>query len=233
MGLSLLKKNASVTEEVPPSDIFQSADRLMEDEVNKFQQKLARAIVVFLELLHLLIARNRDLLLNVIQERRKETPAVVPLTQPIVRAQTAMAQTAFSANPRSLMRPSSFDGTEGRERLSRSVTEHGLRSRHTGGDDRSRSHADDQSYSATSLAGGAGNVRTDSAIAVQSELQRAFISLTKALYPGIHGIMGQSETPKWLKQCCQENYFSLGTYRQTRIRTFSCALVVFVSSHLP
>jgi hypothetical protein len=27
----------------------------------------------------------------------------------------------------------------------------------------------------------------------------------------------QGETPRWLKQCTQDNYFSLGTYKQTRI----------------
>ena len=232
IGLSLLKKNASVAEDAP-SDIFQSSDRLTEDEVNKFQQKLARTIVVFLELLHLLIARNRDLLLNVIQERRKESSAaaaaaVPPPTQPIARAQTATA--AFSANPRGLMRPSSFpDQDSTRDRFSQSVTGEALRSRHTTGEDRPRSHdrsrsyVDDQSYSGGSLGGGGGNVRTDSAIAVQSELQRAFISLTKALYPGISGIM-QGESPRWLRVCCQENYFSLGTYRQTKI----CKLGIFV-----
>ena len=225
IGLSLLKKNASVAEDAP-SDIFQSSDRLTEDEVNKFQHKLARTIVVFLELLHLLIARNRDLLLNVIQERRKESSAaaaaaaaVPPPTKPVARAQTAMTAPAFSPNPRSLMRPSSFSERDIREPL---------RTRHTTGENRSRGHgrsksyADDQSYSG-SLGGSAGNVRTDSAIAVQSELQRAFISLTKALYPGIVGIM-QGECPRWLKQCCQENYFSLGTYRQARIGKLKCSM---------
>lgn len=219
MGLSLLKKTSNVAE-VNHSDMFQSADRLMEDEVNKFQQKLARAIVIFLELLHLLIARNRDLLLNVIQERRKDTNShsVAPPTQPIARAQTASQVGA--PNPRSLMRHTSFDGVNVRDatrkRVSCSVIDGNMRNRNSA-DDYSRSHADDQSYSAASLAGGGGgNVRTDSAIAVQSELQRAFISLTKALYPGISGIM-QSDSPRWLKHCCQENYFSLGTYRQTQI----------------
>jgi hypothetical protein len=69
--------------------------------------------------------------------------------------------------------------------------------------------------SVASTTGGGPNDRTDSAIAVQSELQRAFISMSKVLYPllsvAVHG-----ETPRWLKLCGQDNYFSSGTYRQTR-----------------
>ena len=59
--------------------------------------------------------------------------------------------------------------------------------------------------------------RTDNAIAIQSELQRAFIGLSKDLHPMILGIM-RSETPSWLKKCCQENYFSSYAYRNAKIR---------------
>ena len=58
--------------------------------------------------------------------------------------------------------------------------------------------------------------RTGSAIAVQGELQRAFINMAKALYPKVQGIM-QSDTPRWFKQCAQDSYFSLGTYKQTKV----------------
>ena len=63
---------------------------------------------------------------------------------------------------------------------------------------------------------GGPNDRTDSAIAVQSELQRAFISMSKVLYPLLSATV-PGETPRWLKLCGQENYFSSGTYRQARI----------------
>lgn len=224
MGVSLLKKNGNAAMEDASSDMFLSADRLGEDEVKKFQNKLARSIIVFLELLHLLIARNRDLLLSVIQEKRKEIPAAVPPPPPpggISRAQSSiMAAPNFPSNPRSFSRLSSHDGSEAKfAGIARSVSEDPSRTRQPP-DDR-RSQGDDHSHAAASLASATGNVRTDSAIAVavQSELQRSFIQLTKTLYPGIAGIM-QSETPRWLKQCCLENYFSLGTYRQTRLRKF-------------
>merc|ERR1712032_1037381 len=58
--------------------------------------------------------------------------------------------------------------------------------------------------------------RTDNAIAVQSELQRSFLSMTKTLHPLISAVIS-SECPRWLKLCCQDSYFSSYTYRQTRI----------------
>jgi hypothetical protein len=77
---------------------------------------------------------------------------------------------------------------------------------------------------------GTDRFRTDSAIGIQRELQLAFISLAKDLYPMIHGIL-ESDTPRWLKQCCQDNYFSAYTYRQTKIRkyfqSFGALLCVF------
>lgn len=211
MGQALLKKSPRVAAEDLSSDLFQSADRLGEDEVVKYQSKLGRAIVVFLELLHLLIARNRDLLLNVIQERRKETPATAPFP-PSTTAGRSQSQTqgAYASGNRSFARAGSFDGSVDPKdpRIIRSISEEVMRNK-LSGDDRSRTGGsgggDDHSQSAASLAGGAG-MRCDSAIALQSELQRAFIALTKNLYPGISLIM-QSETPRWLKQCCQENYF--------------------------
>ena len=59
--------------------------------------------------------------------------------------------------------------------------------------------------------------RTDKAMAVQRELQIAFVKLTKDLHPPILSVI-RSETPKWMKQmCCQADYFSSNNYRQTRI----------------
>ncbi|CAB9509212.1 expressed unknown protein [Seminavis robusta] len=214
MGMFLLKKNVA---EEDSSDFFQNSDRLTDEEVKRHQSKLSRTIVVFLELLHLLIARNRDLLLNLIQERRKEPIPPPPPTHAPVRSQTAHAATSGfsgSVNPRNLVRLGSQDGSEPRTGFSRSVTVEAMRGnvRH---DDRST--VEDQPYAGSaSLAGATANVRSDAAIAVQSELQRSYISMVKSLYPGLSGIM-QTDTPGWLRKCCQENYFSLGAYRQARI----------------
>ena len=76
-------------------------------------------------------------------------------------------------------------------------------------------------------------VRTDSAIGIQRELQLAFISLAKDLYPMIHGIL-EIDTPRWLKQCCQDNYFSAYTYRGAKIRKYAShgAIVFSTCFHL-
>jgi hypothetical protein len=71
MGTSLLRKNTNIDCEEEDDDVTQSHDRLSEDEIKKYQLKLARSLVVFIELLHLLISRNRDLLLDVIQTRKR------------------------------------------------------------------------------------------------------------------------------------------------------------------
>merc|ERR1711862_146561 len=127
--------------------------------VNKNQSKLARGVVIFMELLHILLVRNRDTLLSVVQLRRtiKET-------------------------------------SSSKSHVSDSVTK----------EDRS------------SLSGRKTMNRTDAAIAVQSELQRSFITLAKTLYPLITDTI-RGETPRWLKLACHDGYFSSGTYRQTRI----------------
>ena len=59
--------------------------------------------------------------------------------------------------------------------------------------------------------------KTDSAIGVQSELQRGLISLMKSLSPNLLDTLN-NEVPRWMKACCQDNYFSTGLYRQADIR---------------
>jgi hypothetical protein len=207
MGLTLLKKNAGVEED--DDDILQSYDRLGEDEVKKLQLKLSRSLVVFIEILHLLIARNRDLLLDVIQERKKGDSVGPPHSyRGDIPTGTMTSDGTIRSNPvrqRSAGAYDSLSSQDGRSRADESTSRSHIRHK--------SALSDDASMSGT----GIDKARTDSAIAVQSELQRAFISLAKALHPMISGIMG-TETPRWLKQCCQENYFSSYTYRQTIIR---------------
>jgi hypothetical protein len=83
---------------------------------------------------------------------------------------------------------------------------------------RSASEADQHSASVSNSSTNTNNASGcgESAIAVQSELQRAFINMAKSLYPKIQGIL-HGDTPRWLKQCAQDTYFSLGTYKQTQI----------------
>ena len=223
MGQALLQKNTNVSEVDDFGDPLHSYDRLSDEDVKKLQLKLARSLVVFMELLHLLIARNRDLLLDVIQERKKLEPGGSSAYHTYTRSLTREFVSAANseATPRSFARkrsigPASYDSASsqdgGRSRGEESARSHPLhlRSRSASGDD--------YGTGSGSTAGHTEKVRTDSAIAVQSELQRAFISLAKALHTMILGIMGTSETPRWLKLCCQENYFSAYTYRQTKIR---------------
>lgn len=245
MGMALLVKNSDFAEGDSSTDFSLDYDRLTEDEIKKLRMKIARLIVVFIELLHLLIARNRDMLLDVIQERKKGVPDSHGLPHLPGHVRGTSTSLGDNASDRGHHYSTSLQGREirgrespyfttlslregrGREtptaevrqvpatptfetaqqRRNRSTSDAG--SRNVAPHRRGRS-SDDQSVISQST-------RTDSAIAVQSELQRAFINLCRSLHPRIQGIM-QDDTPRWLKQCSQDNYFSLGTYRLSKIQ---------------
>jgi len=189
---------------------------LGDEEVNKLQKTLAGAILVFMELLHLLIARNRDLLLHVIQERKRDASHTGSLGRAGSGALNAPNHLHHGSHPH-LTKQRSHDGmsADGRGRTSNDDMSTG-RGKYF--DERSHnrhgSGFTDESHSTSFSTGGV--FKTDSAIAVQSELQRAFMSLAKALYPMV-SVFLPSHPTRWLKQCCNETYFSMGTYRQTRI----------------
>ena len=238
MGVSLLRKNENVEED--DDDVLQSYDRLGEDEVQNFQLKLARALVVFMELLHLLISRNRDLLLDVIQSRKKsEIGSLLPGSKhardvslgsyPTVN-KSGVGRSISTPGPYTPSADRSRHGGDHQRRSSVSVevasSSTDGRSREDGRsrDDvslKSRKFGEDYSANTMTSLKDSGNdrARTDSAIGIQRELQLAFINIAKELHPMVHGIM-QSDTPRWLKQSCQDNYFSQYTYRQAKIRKF-------------
>ena len=234
-------------------------DRLSASEIDKLQLKLARLIVVFFELLHLLITRNRQRLLDVMQERKKADPAM-PAAISVkgqVRSRSGGAMSAMGGDvsftrqkqartpgPRSIgsndMSAAAFSvqgqtsvgggqhsrkGTQDAKSivsLPRMPLHEDARSE-DGGYRRSSQTAttsrqipDDHTVMSLNTLNPSNEKRTGSAIAVQGELQRAFISMAKALHPKVQGIMG-SDTPRWFKQCAQDSYFSLGTYKQTKV----------------
>ena len=155
MAQVLLKKYIHPNEEETHSSMYgrMSNDRLSAEEVIENQIRLARGIVIYMELLHLLIARNRDILLRVVKQRRQNR------------------------------------GKETPKHVSSDVNSIG-----------SRSMID----------------RTNDSIAVQSELQRAFIAMAKALYPIVSQLL-PDESPSWLRLCSQDGYFSSGSYQQATL----------------
>jgi hypothetical protein len=229
IGIYLLKKNTSF-EEKEDGDVLQVFDRLGDDEVNRLQLKLARSLVVFMELIHLLIARNRNLLLSVIHERKNKTELGVnhSRTSSMSKGESSMTdvKTTRSYHSRQNTNPdiASLDG------FSRDENPH--HEEPTG-----RSHSQILSMGSMNIRMGEWDLssgpsqstehdiaRTDKAIGIQSELQRGFIALSKDLYPMILEVMG-SDTPRWLKSSCQDSYFSSSIYRNTRIRKFQVLLL--------
>jgi hypothetical protein len=229
IGLSLLRSRSAMGDEEHKAEVPQDHDHISDEEIAKLQLKLARLIITFVELLHLLIARNRDKLLDVIQERKKGPGEAVGhggagANRGYNRTSSAGAN---SARKSSAGQPPIDPNYRGRSQSHGTVSNHrrqltdDTNKSDTGRSDDGRSRAQLPSLSADDAQSvhsmmTTSETRTQSAIAVQSELQRAFISLCKALYQNIHNVM-HSATPRWFKQCGQDNYFSLGTYKQTKI----------------
>jgi len=203
MGLVLLQKDAYVAENKDGGfGVLADFDRLTELEVTKLQIKLARAIVVFMEILHLLIARNRDLLLTAMRQRKRG--------EAMSTASGGYRNRAFSAG-RSTPDDSSRRG-HGRGLSTASGLSAGYMS--AGEMDASHRHADDASGS--NLSAVAARDKTEKNIAVHSELQRTFIGMAKTLYNPLAAILGD-ETPRWLKESCKDNYFSSSIYHRPEI----------------
>ena len=183
----MLKKVTSIYDNIRVED---RPERLSDDERTAIQSQLARAIVILLELLHVLIGRNRDLLLAVVkaQKRRDES--------------STCSHMGFPISPSHL---SNYDGTTN------------LRDGVYGGkgyDDFAGSAVG--SYASNSILSGDNTIT----LALQRELQFGFISMTKDLSLLIQKTIHSETPRWMRLCCQDKNYFSSGAYRQTRIGKF-------------
>jgi hypothetical protein len=226
MGLSLLRNTSEAQPENGDAAFLTSFDRHAEDEIQKLQTKFAKLVVVFLELLHVLIARNRNALLEIIHERKprdSDRKATASISKTNNKSSTEHMRTgSTSSGGFGITTPGSLSGQDPhfRQPSAGSSTGHRRHTTKSSEDSNSKQNpqihhkkilSEDLNSVHSNLSSPAG-VRADSAIAVQSELQRSFTNLVKVLQPNLHMIL-QSEFPRWLKQCTQENYFSGGGYR--------------------
>lgn len=206
IGLAFLSVNNLQSDQINDPGYYSPYERLSDEEIEKVQTKLARIIVTFLELLHLLIARNRHVILAAVQARkRKGTADAVSTTSGSNEGGTGSRAGVHSSPLKHHEEGHDSDLSSqlklgGSDLLGKSITT----SKNIG-------HK------------GNGSDRTDAAIGIQSELQRGFISLVRALLPNLLDTIN-TEVPRWMRQCCQENYFSSGLYRQADIR--KCFLCV-------
>ena len=228
IGLSLLRPCTKIADANSSTDFLHDYDRLTDNEIKKYRVLVSRLIVVFIELLHLLIARNRGQLLDVIQMRKRsdgESQFSVAARSTTRSVNNGRISQDRPTDPRD---PSPVPASEHSRKLSGTVTGSWdgrsntmplatpePTARHQGLTDATTASRSAVHQRARSL--GEASVRTDAAIAVQSELQRAFISFCKLLYPLVTDVL-QEETPRWLRNCTQDNYFSLGTYQHTKVR---------------
>lgn len=182
LGIVMLKQI-----DIDDSQKIGTYERLSKEESKLHQMKLTRAIVIFMELLHVLIGRNRDLLLAANESRKRRDASST--------GSYSVRGGGFGIPPS----PGQFDGG---------------------------TFFSDRTYddgTSTMFGGSTASTmnRTDKAMAIQRELQIAFIAMTRALHLIIRDVI-HSETPRWMRMCSQDSrYFSSGAYRQTRIRKFN------------
>ena len=217
MGLNLLKKSRSVVEEDEVGEEGGATgsleDRISENEIVRNQEKLARGIVIFMELLHILIARNRDLLLAVVQARKRSRGSVKNFRN--TRVNHSNPSSPDSIDRLNRMSSSHSVGRSVASSEGLSTDGSNIQPGKTFSDDR-RFHSS-ASISGFSTSSWSHVDRADSSFVVQSELQRSFLSMSKVLYPIISNVIHE-ETPRWLRLCSRtDGYFSSGSYRHTRI----------------
>lgn len=168
IGFIFLSVNATSDESSnQDAAMYSPYETLDEDEIEMVQTKLARMIVTFLELLHLLIARNRDVLLAVVQARKRRGGDSSSVASGSIHGYASTPRAGgFSPTKRHREQRSSEGSIYGAnsELVGRSILTEG-QSGHV-------PHASD---------------RTDNAIGVQSELQRGLISLVKYLSSSLLG----------------------------------------------
>lgn len=198
IGISFLSVNPQSDPSNEPG-YYSPYERLSDEEIEKVQTKLARIIVTFLELLHLLIARNRHVILAAVQARKRKGADAVSTTSGSYEGNGPGSSRAGHYSPLKYEEGQDSDLSNSQLRL--------------GGDMLGKSITTTKSMSHKVNA----SDRTDAAIGIQSELQRGFISLVRSLSPNLLDTIN-TEVPRWMRQCCQENYFSSGLYRQADIR---------------
>ncbi len=212
LAVDLSSEDAGISVEEPNigTGMFSQYESLNEVEIERVQAKLARMIITFLELLHLLIARNRDVLLTVVQARKRrgggETPSVASCFDHDGYTSRQRTNSQSFSPVREHGELGTIDHDQGylHERHSSEIVGRSIITENT---ESHTNHCQSSNFSD----------RTDSAIGVQSELQRGLISLVKALSPHLLDTLN-NEVPRWMLRCCQENYFSSGLYRTADIR---------------
>lgn len=133
-------------------------EKLSTEEVKLHEVKLARAAVIFMELLHVLLGRNRDILRTVSETRKRRDASST-------ESYSARGGLQYGIPPSPGQNLSFFnDGY------------------HQAYDDVNRTFHGGGSIGSTM---GSTMDRMDKAMAIQRELQLSFISMTKALHPVI------------------------------------------------
>ena len=209
---------------------------LNEEQIVELKCQLSRGIVMFLELLHTLLIKNRELLLQWVAQRKLH--------------EEQEDRDTFNSNHRSfshnfghgIMPKFSASHTHrGSNYGSHHGSHHG--SYHSGtysysgnlgtqestsskrsvdeveanNSNHSEEDVENRGEEGTSRATLAPGEQLKSAIGVQSELQRSFSSTTRALYPLLTSWLGEEEVPSWIAMSSAEGYFASSSYASVQM----------------
>jgi hypothetical protein len=200
--------------------------KLSEEKVMKYQATLARSIVIFMELLHLLIALNRHILLAVVLEHKRRSRYSQNSNNMMNKMSSNASYFSNPASPDNGPRTSRATSWSARPGSSSSIVGQSIGIMSDAFSTVEQQDAGGGVGDAGSVVSAMGSVskavwgKTDAAIAIQRELQRAFISLAKLMQRLIYSAI-YSETPKWLKHCTQYQYFYSGAYLTTKLCKYS------------
>ena len=199
---------------------------LNEEEIVQLKCQLSRGIVMFLELLHTLLVKNRELLLDWVAQRklRAEEDRDTFNSNSNHRSfshnfgQGIMPKFSASHMHRSHHGShhsgtySGTHGTLGSTSSKRSMDEAEANNCNPGEEDMENRGEDGTGR--VTLAPGE---QLKSAIGVQSELQRSFSSTTRALYPLLTSWLGEEEVPSWIAMSSADGYFASSSYASVQM----------------
>ena len=157
------------------------------------KKQLCRAIVMFLELSHMLTSKNRELLLAYVSQQKEN------------RQQVSGGLVGGKGG-------GSDGGKSGGWGAQRSFSSNTNKDSLGAGDGVQGGGFGEEEEDM----GGGGQQRLKSAIGVQSELQRSFSSTTGTLFPILESWIG-GEVPNWILMSSSEGYFSSGSYSNVGI----------------
>ncbi|GMH54206.1 hypothetical protein TrST_g8868 [Triparma strigata] len=189
---------------------------LPDAEVLTLKRQLSRSMVMFLELLHTLLIKNRELLLAWVA-RKRAMKAEEPGSEDLhLHGRTSHRSVAPSYNFGNTVTGVFKNPTAPLNRGTTGSTS-GSRTSFTDSVAETEHENEEGTFNPQTTLTPNENLKSD--IGVQSELQRSFSSTTKCLYPLLVTWINEDEVPRWIEMSGMEGYFASSSYKVVKMET--------------